>query len=180
MLALKLDGLPPTISRLSRRVLMVAGVRQGVFILNIQRYRSGRTSIPPHFDGEYFDWGHDSSGSIIVRRGLRPKTSALLCLVNYAPDSATTLIEEAGGRHSISLRGGDLLLFDNFRQMHCVEPFDAAPCETRPWVRYMVGWRSITEGCLEVREGEMLPVTSSTAEFILSSEVRRKWANAPF
>jgi hypothetical protein len=100
---------PAGLASLSAGVMNRLGARSGAFILNFQRYHSGNTNIPPHFDGEYFESCQTRDGRLYVEHGLRPRHCALLCLENRAPDSAKTLVDDRDVRVNFHLRAGDCL-----------------------------------------------------------------------
>jgi len=178
--ALDFADLPAVLASLSAAVMNRLRAGSGAFILNFQRYRRGNVNIPPHFDGEYFHWRQAANGSLYVEHGLRPRYCALLCLENRAPDSATTLIDDNDVRLNFHLRAGDLFIFDNQYYMHCVEPFVWSAAENCQWVRYMIGWRSITMDCKEIKQGIETPISPDYADRLISGRRTPAWSEAPF
>lgn len=178
--ALPWQSLPAELRAVSARVLGAIGVTVGIVILNVQRYFSGDASIVQHFDGEYFAWHMCPARGMVVERGLRPRHGALLCIENRAPQCGTLLIEPDGARETHHLGKGELLIFDNQHYTHAAEPF-AVLADGR-YVRYLIGWRSITENCHLVAGDFSAPISSGEAQVLIAanSGAADVFVEAPF
>ncbi len=152
----ELVELPAPLAELSQRVCAHMGLHSGRVLLNVSRYPENCDRLPPHHDGELFDFDVIPGESTVVHSGLRPREVALLTLRNDTEGVGTTLYDENDEAIDTCALTGELLRFDNLGYRHAVPATGArsvASTDTgdrgRPrWIRYVVGWRALEQDCL--------------------------------
>ena len=141
------NDLPGSLRIMTERVWVTLGKPKGRLLFNVQMYGNNSLPIPAHFDGEYFEF-HSESGTLRISRAIRPRLVALLTLSNHAANGGTTLVGENGGpEQTISSGPGDLLLINNLRYKHRVNSLHSDGPPVSRWIRQIIGWRALDDGC---------------------------------
>jgi len=158
---LTISELPDTVAALSLEVCERLAIKRGRVLFNVGRYPADCEIIPPHYDGELFDFTVAPGVGQQVRSAIRPRNVAILTLRNNSIDCETQLNEDSGGLVQPPNRTGDLLRFDNTRYQHGVPTSGPNPeqgeIETEPrWLRYTLGWRALEDDCFYWVDGEPL------------------------
>ena len=150
----QLHDLPDGLAEICRKAITALRLEQGRVLLNVSRYPEHSDPLPPHFDGELFDYTIESGVGNTVRSGIRPSEVALLTLRNDTNSEGTTLHDTRSEDAKVigtRAQAGELLLFDNIDWQHGVSPsgsnqrFDADTGPPR-WIRYTIGWRALEQG----------------------------------
>jgi len=172
----ELDELPDPLPQITQAVCERMGVGRGRVLFNISRYPEGCLAVPPHFDGELFDYEVQENEGSIVHSGLRPPEVALVTLRNDTDGVGTTLHDVEGDKLIETKAGvGDLLRFDNVRYQHGVPDAGHRPAPNREggperWIRYAIGWRAFEQDCSLWSDGA--PLRRMTLEEAVAAEER--------
>lgn len=147
----RLDELPGSLAEICRGATRALRIERGRVLFNVGRYPEGSSVLPPHYDGELFDYTITPGVGNWVRSGIRPTEVALLTLRNETERCGTSLHDADGKIVETHAQPGELLVFDNTTYQHGVPatgPNVVAGPNARPprWVRYVVGWRALEEG----------------------------------
>ena len=146
-----LDELPEVVRPLTLEAARRLGVRRGRLLWNIARYAQHSAPLPPHFDGELFEFDAHPVRGTTVWSGIRPRQVALLTLRNESASCGTSLHAADGSVAVTRASAGELLVFDNIDTMHGVPGSGAnvvAPADeaSSRWIRVTTGWRAMDEG----------------------------------
>lgn len=144
----RLDELPEEVARLTEQVVETLGLERGRVLWNVGRYCPDSQPLPPHFDGELFDFTPDATDGNKVHSGIRPREVALLTLRNETEACHTTLHDQEGKVLETRMRPGEMIVFDNVAYMHGVPTTgpSRAGASGRRWSRATTGWRAMEEG----------------------------------
>jgi hypothetical protein len=156
-----LEELPDPLPAICRDVCDRMGLVRGRVLFNVGRYPEEAAPVPPHFDGELFEFEVKAGEGNRVTSGLRPPEVALLTLRNETEGCGTTLHPPDGRVIRTEARVGDLLRFDNLVHQHGVPEtgrrVGRQGASARPrWIRYTIGWRALEQGCAFWRDGHPL------------------------
>lgn len=162
----------PTIATLTDKLFDEMNVDKTSRVLfNIQKYFSNNEVVVKHFDGHYFNFTHDEAGNLVVLEGLRPKSVAVLTVLNDVVDGGTRVWKpESIDGEVIKCSPGDLLVFNNWECMHGADAFEAVSSRPDNLVRLTIGWRSIEDQCKYISGGMSKEVSIS-----LAKELHRDW-----
>lgn len=146
-----LDDLPNSLAEICRAASQALRLERGRMLFNVGRYPEGSEALPPHYDGELFDFTIIEGAGNTVRSGIRPTEVALLTLRNETERCGTTLHDLDEKVIATRAQAGELLVFDNTLYQHGVAETGlnvvAGPgAEPLRWARYTVGWRALEEG----------------------------------
>jgi len=178
--------LPEPLREATRRACAEIGLERGRVYFNIGRYIAHAGELPPHFDGELFDYSiPPDGGGMMVRSGIRPSEVAVLTLRNATHAGGTILVDESGETSVVTARPGELLCFDNLTTQHAVPDMDAQRDEPKaavssrsdgPWIRYIVGWRAFEDRCFEWSDGRpLVPLSVSEAAGLHRRFLSERW-----
>jgi hypothetical protein len=168
----------PIINIVSDRMFELMNISEDSRILfNIQKYFSDNEEVTRHFDGHYFDFHHDTDGRLIVTEALRPKEVAVLTLLNDVPGAGTRIWEPCKEDGTVptkvvECKGGDLLVFDNWKCFHGADAFKAKSTRPDNLVRMTVGWRSIEDNCQYIVPDDR---TGKEVSLELAQHLHREW-----
>ena len=179
-----MDELPEPLRQATRIACDEMGLTGGRVFFNVGRYIAHAGELPPHFDGELFDYSvlPDNSG-MQVRSGIRPSHVSVLTLKNDTCDGGTLIVSESGESSVVDARPGELLCFDNLTTKHGVpdmaavaeDPEGDSPGEGA-WVRYIVGWRAFEDRCFRWSDGQPLePLTLAEAASLHRRFLAEQW-----
>lgn len=145
------DELPEALADLCQKAAIALRLDSGRMLFNVGRYPANCEFVPPHYDGELFDYTVEPGVRNHVRSGIRPSEVALLTLRNETQGVGTDLYDENGKTLSPRAEVGELLVFDNTCFQHSVPnsgEFASPPRPEAPprWIRYIIGWRALEEG----------------------------------
>jgi hypothetical protein len=147
----RLDEIPEALASLTEMAVERLGLSHGRVLWNLSRYAPHCQPLPPHFDGELFEFEPHPVEGNTVHSGIRPREVALLTLRNESPACQTTLHDADGKVTETRLEPGEMMLFDNVSTMHGVPAPGANDVAgedeaAERWVRVTTGWRAMDEG----------------------------------
>lgn len=185
----RLEELPGSLAELTRRATEALSLTEGRVLFNVGRYKANCQHVPPHYDGELFDYDPEPGVGNTVHDAIRPSEVAILILRNETRGVGTTLYDAEDKVVDPGAAVGELLRFDNTVYRHAVantgefadparatEPpaADGSPPKPR-WIRYTVGWRALDEG-YAWRDGEPLrPIRFAEAIAKQEQYMREQW-----
>ncbi len=173
----RLDEIPAPLAEITRLVCRRMRFSRGRVFFNVSRYPAISEPLPPHHDGELFDFTVVPGRPMIVRRGIRPSEVAILTLRNQSGSRGTALVADSGETTQFDARAGDLLHFDNLLYRHGVPDLDRpAPGSTERWARYIIGWRPYEDGChYWTSDAPLAPLTVAQAAHLHRDFLARDW-----
>lgn len=170
------EQLPVFLRDITEKVSKALGIFDGRALFNIQRYNRGSAQVPRHFDGELFDFDVGPEGELNINKALRPGEVAVLTLVNEAIGGGTRLFPlDSSPSFVVPASAGDLLIFSNTECDHGVDSFYGS--QVGQYLRYIVGWRALEDGCHMFSEGIIHPERLSyrDAVAIHTTYLRDEW-----
>ena len=172
-----LDEIPAPLAEITREVCGRMRFARGRVFFNVSRYPAVSAPVPPHYDGELFDFTVVPGEPMVVRRGIRPSEVAILTLRNRSACPGTALTALSGETIQFEADAGDLLHFDNIRYQHSVPLLDEpAPASEHRWARYIIGWRPYEDGCcFWSSEAPLRPLSVAQAAALHRSFLANDW-----
>lgn len=157
----EISELPEALAAVSLEVCERLHLERGRVLFNVGRYPENGEEIPPHYDGELFDFTVIPEVGQEVRSAIRPRNVAILTLRNDSVACETRLHDGPGKFIQPANRAGDLLCFDNTTYQHSVPTVGPAPktleaSEQPRWLRYTLGWRALEDKCFYWEDGQPL------------------------
>ena len=173
----RLDELPQPLAEITRLVCGRMRFRRGRVFFNASRYPAVSEPLPPHHDGELFDFTVVPGQPMVVRRGIRPSEVAILTLRNQSGARGTALVDESGATTQFDAGPGDLLHFDNLRYQHSVPDLDKPAAGPTPtWARYILGWRPYEDGChFWASDSPLVPLSVEEAARLHRDFLAKEW-----
>ena len=92
----RLDEIPGALASLTEMAVERLGLSHGRVLWNLSRYAPHCQPLPPHFDGELFEFEPHPVEGNTVHSGIRPREVALLTLRNESRACQTTLHDADG------------------------------------------------------------------------------------
>ncbi len=133
------------------------GLKKGRTLFNIQKYYDSSDALPLHCDGEYFEFSVDKKDdSVHLHKGIIPKKTAVLTLINHTEGGGTKIVDEFGIHNVEYCASGDLLIFNNSEVLHGADKFYKKDGVDNIYSRYTIGWRSLDYECFMYNKNEKM------------------------
>lgn len=141
-------------------------------LFNVQIYYQSSSPVARHFDGELQAFTVKEDGTLVIKDAIRPRSVAVLTLVNHTEGGGTRLFYPNGETEVIRAQAGDLLVLDNVECDHGADSFEAlGKVREDGIVRMTIGWRSLDRDCVLWKNGKI----AHSLSYDEANAVHREW-----